>query len=202
VLITQAEFARLAGVSRSAVKQAINNALITAVVEQNGKTLIDKNDGLQQYQANSRRQRKPKTATPVLTTLNANQTGLELLSWGQAATETLVGNAPAKTQPAESKPSKPASEGLPEYGKSRARSEYEKANLLELERKTKEGLLLRREDVETAWAAAVNITRSRLLGVPSTAKQRIPHLEIEEVELLTALIRDALDELAAGEVRA
>jgi phage terminase Nu1 subunit (DNA packaging protein) len=65
-----------------------------------------------------------------------------------------------------------------------------------------EGKLLRREDVEQAWSQAVNITRTRLLGVPSTAKQRIPHLEIEEVELLTLLIREALDELAAGEVKA
>jgi len=94
-----------------------------------------------------------------------------------------------------------APEELPAYNDSRARSEYEKANLLELQRKTQEGLLLRREDVELAWGGAVNITRTRLLGVPSTAKQRIPHLEIEEVELLTTLIREALDELAAGEVK-
>lgn len=91
---------------------------------------------------------------------------------------------------------------LPDYNESRARSEYEKANLLELQRKTQEGLLLRREDAVQAWNQAVNITRTRLLGVPSTAKQRIPHLEIEEVELLTGLIREALDELAAGEVKA
>lgn len=95
-----------------------------------------------------------------------------------------------------------APEDLPDYTISRARSEYEKANLLELQRKTQEGLLLRREDVELAWGSAVNITRTRLLGVPSTAKQRIPHLEVEEVELLTTLIREALDELAAGEVQA
>jgi hypothetical protein len=94
-----------------------------------------------------------------------------------------------------------APEDLPDYTISRARSEYEKANLLELDRKTKEGLLLRREDVELAWGGAVNITRTRLLGVPSTAKQRIPHLEVEEVELLTTLIREALDELAAGEMK-
>jgi hypothetical protein len=99
-------------------------------------------------------------------------------------------------------PRAPEPEDLPAYNDSRARSEYEKANLLELQRKTQEGLLLRREDVELAWGGAVNITRTRLLGVPSTAKQRIPHLEIEEVELLTALIREALDELAAGEVKA
>lgn len=99
-------------------------------------------------------------------------------------------------------PRAPEPEELPAYNDSRARSEYEKANLLELQRKTQEGLLLRREDVELAWGGAVNITRTRLLGVPSTAKQRIPHLEIEEVELLTTLIREALDELAAGEVKA
>lgn len=95
-----------------------------------------------------------------------------------------------------------APEDLPDYTVSRARSEFEKANLLELERKTKEGILLRREDVELAWGQAVNITRTRLLGVPSAAKQRIPHLEVEEVELLTTLIREALEELAAGEVKA
>ena len=90
---------------------------------------------------------------------------------------------------------------LPDYNVSRARSEYEKANLLELDRKTKEGHLLRREDVEQAWGGAVNITRTRLLGVASTARQRIPHLETEEVELITTLIREALEELAAGELK-
>ena len=88
----------------------------------------------------------------------------------------------------------------PDYHVSHARAEYEKANLLELQRKTQEGQLLRREDAKQAWGSAVNITRSRLLGVPSAAKQRIPHLELEEVELLMLLIREALEELAAGEV--
>lgn len=103
---------------------------------------------------------------------------------------------------AKRQPPPPDPADLPDYNESRARSEYEKANLLELQRKTQEGLLLRREDAVQAWNQAVNITRTRLLGVPSTAKQRIPHLEIEEVELLTGLIREALDELAAGEVKA
>lgn len=90
---------------------------------------------------------------------------------------------------------------LPDYTISRARLEYEKANLAELERRAKAKLLLPREDVEQAWATAVNICRSRLLGVPSVAKQRIPHLDLNEVEMLTTLIRDALEELSAGEVK-
>ena len=105
-----------------------------------------------------------------------------------------------KRQPAASAPP-PEPADLPDYNVSRARSEYEKANLLELDRKTKEGHLLRREDVEQAWGQAVNITRTRLLGVASTARQRIPHLETEEVELITTLIREALEELAAGELK-
>jgi hypothetical protein len=107
---------------------------------------------------------------------------------------------PPRRQPAESAPP-PEPADLPDYNVSRARSEYEKANLLELDRKTKEGHLLRREDVEQAWGGAVNITRTRLLGVASTARQRIPHLETEEVELITTLIREALEELAAGELK-
>ena len=106
---------------------------------------------------------------------------------------------PKRQPPALAKDPEPAD--LPDYNVSRARSEYEKANLLELDRKTKEGHLLRREDVEQAWGQAVNITRTRLLGVASTARQRIPHLETEEVELITTLIREALEELAAGELK-
>ena len=93
-------------------------------------------------------------------------------------------------------------EDLPEYTISRARSEYEKANLLELQRKTQERELLRRDDVTQAWNQAVNLTRTKLLGVPSTVKARIPHLEVEEIEVITGLIREALEELAGGEVAA
>lgn len=105
-----------------------------------------------------------------------------------------------RPQSSDDPPAQP-DQGLPEYTISRARLEYEKANLAELERRAKAKLLLPREDVEQAWATAVNICRSRLLGVPSVAKQRIPHLDLNEVEMLTTLIRDALEELAAGETK-
>jgi hypothetical protein len=85
---------------------------------------------------------------------------------------------------------------IPEYTISRARAEYEKANLLELERKKKEGELLLRSDVQKAWSDAINASKTKLLALPTMAKQRIPHLDLEEIEILTELVREALEGLA------
>jgi hypothetical protein len=89
---------------------------------------------------------------------------------------------------------------IPSYNDSRARAEFEKANILEMDRKAKAHTLLPREEVEQAWDAAVNITRTVMLGVPSKAKQKIPHLTPDEVAVLMDLIREALSGLAAGDV--
>ncbi len=113
-------------------------------------------------------------------------------------------------QPAKPRPSRPPAQSLadnfpepeeiPSYNDSRARSEFEKANILEMDRKAKANMLLPREEVGQAWDAAVNITRTVMLGVPSKAKQRIPHLTPDEVAVLMDLIREALSGLAAGDV--
>lgn len=89
---------------------------------------------------------------------------------------------------------------VPDYNDERARHEREKRLLAELARQERERELLRRDDVMQAWSQAVNLTRVKLLGVPSTVRQRIPHLEVEEIEVITSLIREALEELAGGEM--
>jgi hypothetical protein len=109
--------------------------------------------------------------------------------------------APPPRHAAADPPPPPPGE-VPNFNDERALHEREKRLIAEMDRMEKAKLLLPRQEVDLAWGNAVNITRTRLLGVPSAAKQRIPHLEIEEVELLTTLIREALDELAAGEVKA
>lgn len=88
-------------------------------------------------------------------------------------------------------------EKLPSYTISQQRKAFEQANLLELERKQKEGQLLEREDVERAWANTIGRVKSRILATASAAKQRIPHLDPEEVEILKDMLREALFELAA-----
>ena len=103
---------------------------------------------------------------------------------------------PRRPQPATA--ADPGGEDVPNYNEERALHEREKRMLAQLARQEKEGELLRREDVDQAWGRAVNLTRTKLLGVPSVAKQRIPHLDVEEVEILMGLIREALEELATG----
>jgi hypothetical protein len=181
VLISVGEAAKVLGLkSRGSIYRKIQRNELETVPGPDGNPLIERDNLEQRWAAITRtRTDSPQPLRP-------------------AAERTKPQPQPQPQPP----PRAPEPEELPAYNDSRARSEYEKANLLELDRKTKEGLLLRREDVELAWGGAVNITRTRLLGVPSTAKQRIPHLEVEEVELLTTLIREALDELAAGEVKA
>lgn len=89
---------------------------------------------------------------------------------------------------------------IPDYNESRARSEFEKANILEMERREKANSLLPREDCFQAWDAAVNITRTTMLGVASKLKQRIPHLTPDEVQVAQDLIREALGSLASGDL--
>jgi hypothetical protein len=87
-------------------------------------------------------------------------------------------------------------EELPPYTESQKRKAYEQANLLELDRKQKEALLLPADQVEKVWANSVTIARTKLLGVPTRLRQRIPHLAIEEIAIAEELIREALEELA------
>ena len=176
MLISVEEAAKVLGLkSRGSLYRKIKNGELPYVNGDEGK-LIERDD-LEQVWA---RINRPKAAHPPKLRPAAERT--------------------APRQPSAPPPPPRHTDQPPDYNESRARSEYEKANLLELDRKAKEGLLLHREDVERAQATALAISKTRLLGVPSTAKQRIPHLSLDEVEILTTLIREALEELASWEV--
>ena len=71
---------------------------------------------------------------------------------------------------------------IPPWHISRARTEYEKANLLELDRRKKEGELLVAAEVEQAMDMERAIVRSALLGAPSQYKAEMPELEAEQIE--------------------
>lgn len=177
-----AEAAAVLGMkSRNSVYRKINSGELQTITGTDGKPLIER-DGLE---ARWRQITRGQSNSPQ----------------PQPLAEPTSRRSRSKPTPAPTSPTVDAGD-VPDFNEERARHEREKRLLAELARQEKEGELLRRDDVTTAWTQAVNLTRTKLLGVPSTVKQRIPHLEVEEIEVITGLIREALEELAGGEVAA
>lgn len=79
-----------------------------------------------------------------------------------------------------------------------AQERYWKAQRAELDYKTRAGELVPVADVEGRWTKLVVEAKGRLLAVPSKAKQRIPALGAVDVAVIDALIREALEEMAAA----
>lgn len=89
-------------------------------------------------------------------------------------------------------------EELPSIAASRQISEAYKAKMARLEYEQEAGKLVDAEEFRAKFSTMVTTARTRLLGVPSKAKGRIPHLAIDDIAILNELIREALDEVAGA----
>jgi len=85
---------------------------------------------------------------------------------------------------------------IPDYNESRARTEHLKAELLELERAEKEGALISADEVEAKWVELVTIARTKLMGLPTKAKQRMPDLSTDDTSVLEDIVRECLEDLS------
>lgn len=88
-------------------------------------------------------------------------------------------------------PDNPASQ----FARYRAESERYKAELQRLEFEKAIGKLVDAEDVSKTLVKMVSDAKTRMLALPSQAKQQIPHLSKDDVLLLEDMIRQALEEL-------
>ncbi len=86
----------------------------------------------------------------------------------------------------------------PDLQESRARREAAEAALAEIELAEKRGELVLARDVESKLVNVFAHCKTKLLGVPSRARQRDPALTGPQVELFDSLIREALEDLAGG----
>ena len=116
--------------------------------------------------------------------------------WGNARSR--MRNVNSRVPKAEPKTAVRTAEDLPDYNESRARTEWLKAELMELERAEKEGELVRADEVSKAWCDLVAITRTKVMAVPSKAKQRIPEIPADAFVALEEIVREALEDLANG----
>lgn len=88
----------------------------------------------------------------------------------------------------------------PDLQESRARREAAEAALAEIELAEKRGELVLAKDVEARLVGVFSRCKTKLLGVPSRARQRDPGLTGPQVDLFDELIREALDDLAGAAV--
>ena len=70
--------------------------------------------------------------------------------------------------------------------------------MLELERKQKEDSLVPLKEVQQKWTEVITTARTKLLGISSKAKQRLPDLDTNAVSCIDEIVREALEELATA----
>jgi phage terminase Nu1 subunit (DNA packaging protein) len=175
-LVTQSEAARILGIKPPSVHAAVAKGRLKIVLDEKGRKRIDTSTLAEDYRRST--QTRNTTAHKKVKELEASQS--------------------------QAKASKPASEPrisrtqeyIPDYDESRARTEYLKAELLELDRQTKAGKLVPVEDVEAKWIEVITLARGKMLGIPTKAKQRIPDLDAAAMACLEDIVRETLEDLA------
>jgi hypothetical protein len=80
-----------------------------------------------------------------------------------------------------------------------AREKHWRAELAELNYKQRAGELVNAGEMTAQMADAYSTVRTKLLGVPSKAKQQLPHLTLTDLATLDAIVREALEGLATDD---
>jgi len=167
-LITKAEAARAMGVTPEAVYAAVKTGRLPVVRTSDGRELVNSETMREHWSKNTQKR----------------------IGVGPKPRAGERSFAPARPRMAKTE------ESIPDYDESRARTEHLKAELLELDRKQKEGVLVKAQDVELKWVEIVTLARTKILGIPTKAKQRIPDLDTEAVTVLEDIVRETLEDLS------
>ena len=174
-LITRAEAARALGVSAEAVYAAVKTGRLSVVSGADGRPMVNSETMREEWARN--------TQTKI--GVGPKAAGDGGVKKPLRSREERMGERVTKTR-----------EAIPDYDESRARTEHLKAELLELDRQQKEGQLVRVEDVEREWLEVITMARTKLLGIPTKAKQRLPDLDTDAIAVLDDIVREALEDLA------
>jgi len=185
-LISKADAARALGVTSEAVYAAIRTNRLSVVRTGDGRELVNSATMREEWDRNTQKRigRGPKP--PAGTSERTPKRPGELTPQERRDQQADAGRNLADTN-----------EAIPDYNESRARTEHLKAELLELERKEKERILVKAEEVEAKWVEIITMARTKILGIPTKAKQRIPDLDTDAISLLDDIVRETLEDLAA-----
>ena len=192
-LITHSEAARLLDVSKQAVHKAVVSGRLTGHSDSKGRVFIDSLTMREEWDRNTQKRigrgPKPPAGTIERTPKRPGELTPQERRDQQADQEVAASATSANLAR--------TTEDIPDYNESRARTEHLKAELLELERKEKERILVKAEEVEAKWVEIITMARTKILGIPTKAKQRIPDLDTDAISLLDDIVRETLEDLAA-----
>lgn len=85
-------------------------------------------------------------------------------------------------------------------GISKMRMAAHEAELARIKVEKELGLLVIAKEVEEMWVKVGTITRSKVMGIPSKAKQRIPEFTDSQYLILEMIVREALEEISSDPV--
>ena len=88
-------------------------------------------------------------------------------------------------------------EEIPDFNTSRSKREAMMARLAEIDVEEREKVLVPSADVESQWLQLVTIAKTKVLGIPTKAKQLIPELDKNAMGILDEIVRETLEDLAA-----
>jgi phage terminase Nu1 subunit (DNA packaging protein) len=171
--LSQRAFAKLAGVSVEAVNQAIRAGRLSKSLTYDADgiaKIADPELALEEWARNTDLSRAPDA-------VKARAASLGILPPGDG------GDGPAAALAVAS-----------------AREKRARAELAELKAAKEAGRLVVAADVEAGLVDMVTTCRARLLAIPSKAKLVIPHLTIDDIAALEQLVRESLEDLAAGSI--
>jgi hypothetical protein len=138
-------------------------------------------------------------------TLNTDLTdapGAVVEAHAQAAPAAAAGMASRARRSSSEAP--PEDDGIPALGKTlpenNAVKAYWQAKTAELEFKQAAGELVPAAGVRAELESVFRSTKTKLLGIPSRARQLLPGLSVADVGILENLVREACKDLAKGEV--
>lgn len=103
--------------------------------------------------------------------------------------------APAAEAP---DPGMRAGQQLPTITESNQKIAAAKAQMALLELNEKRAKLVDADQVTAKFTNLITAARNKILGVPSEAKQRMPHMTMDDIEVLEDLLAEALAEVADG----
>ncbi len=192
-LISKADAARALGVTSEAVYAAIRTNRLSVVRTGDGRELVNSATMREEWDRNTQKRigrgPKPPAGTIERTPKRPGELTPQERRDQQADQEVAASATSANLAR--------TTEDIPDYNESRARTEHLKAELLELERKEKERILVKAEEVEAKWVEIITMARTKILGIPTKAKQRIPDLDTDAISLLDDIVRETLEDLAA-----